>query len=233
MTNLYSIRSTPTPGEFTIMKFDRDYNVESVYALNAKSCTCPAGAKPSCRHRKLLPEFIQKGHVDSGWFLDWDTRLWRKPVGEAEAQAARSEATSSEQLKERSDSVTSNEPSTVVEAASEMLASPNKFNPFNQAPSTAQAEPGAFCVSGGHVLYQDGDADIPDQIKDRNGSVVLALCRICGKGEIELKQPCIVAAEQTRLHLSAEVTPALAVRPPEVAVAVSPSGGSFKRRRVA
>ena len=233
MTNLYSIRSTPTPGEFTIMKFDRDYNVESVYALNAKSCTCPAGAKPSCRHRKLLPEFIQKGHVDSGWFLDWDTRLWRKPVGEAEAQAARSEATSSEQLKERSDSVTSNSEITEVwidEAASVDQVFKQVYD--NAKPLDAQAS-GAFCVSGGHVLYQDGDADIPDQIKDRNGSVVLALCRICGKGEIELKQPCIVAAEQTRLHLSAEVTPALAVRPPEVAVAVSPSGGSFKRRRVA
>lgn len=41
-----------------------------------------------------------------------------------------------------------------------------------------------------HVLYKTGDMDAPDVIKDRNGEVVLDLCRVCNKGEIELSQPC-------------------------------------------
>lgn len=41
-----------------------------------------------------------------------------------------------------------------------------------------------------HDLYKTGDPDAPDVIKDRNGEVVLGLCRRCNKGEIELEQPC-------------------------------------------
>ncbi|HBW9904169.1 TPA: hypothetical protein MFX83_15325 [Klebsiella pneumoniae] len=38
----------------------------------------------------------------------------------------------------------------------------------------------------GHVLYETGDADAPDCIKDRNGEVVLSQCRLCGKGEVQI-----------------------------------------------
>lgn len=41
-----------------------------------------------------------------------------------------------------------------------------------------------------HVLYETGDADAPNAIKDRNGDVVLALCRNCDKSEIDLHGPC-------------------------------------------
>ena len=82
MTSLYSLRSGEKPGDYTIMKFDPDYEVESVYALSAGECMCPAGHKPKCRHRTMLPLFLAHHHVDDGWFLDWDTRLWRHPVGE-------------------------------------------------------------------------------------------------------------------------------------------------------
>lgn len=45
-----------------------------------------------------------------------------------------------------------------------------------------------------HVLYKTSDFDekfrinpeYTDPILDRNGEVVLALCKICGRGEIEL-----------------------------------------------
>lgn len=37
-----------------------------------------------------------------------------------------------------------------------------------------------------HILYKTGDADKPREICDRNGEVVLAMCRICGKAEAEL-----------------------------------------------
>lgn len=39
-----------------------------------------------------------------------------------------------------------------------------------------------------HELYKTGDADAPDAIKDRNGEVVLAQCRKCGKAEIQLDE---------------------------------------------
>ena len=42
-----------------------------------------------------------------------------------------------------------------------------------------------------HELYKTGDADAPSQLLDRNGEVVLAQCRRCGCGEIELSQPCL------------------------------------------
>jgi len=41
-----------------------------------------------------------------------------------------------------------------------------------------------------HVLFKTGDKGVPDAIMDRNGEVVLGLCRICGLAEIELSQPC-------------------------------------------
>lgn len=43
----------------------------------------------------------------------------------------------------------------------------------------------------GHDLYKTGDADAPDAIKDRNGDIVLAACRKCGRGEAQLEEPCI------------------------------------------
>lgn len=42
-----------------------------------------------------------------------------------------------------------------------------------------------------HVLYKNKDRDAPEQIKDRNGEVVLACCRLCGKAETELSGPCL------------------------------------------
>lgn len=41
-----------------------------------------------------------------------------------------------------------------------------------------------------HNLYKTSDADAPDMIRDRNGSVVLDLCRDCGRGEAELSKNC-------------------------------------------
>lgn len=46
-----------------------------------------------------------------------------------------------------------------------------------------------------HELYKTGDADAPEQIKDRNGEVVLDQCRNCGRAESELLdgEPCMNA----------------------------------------
>jgi hypothetical protein len=42
-----------------------------------------------------------------------------------------------------------------------------------------------------HVLYETGDADAPNSIKDGGGDVTLGLCRVCGGGECELSTNCI------------------------------------------
>lgn len=41
-----------------------------------------------------------------------------------------------------------------------------------------------------HVLYETSDEDAPESIKDRNGEVVLDMCRVCGKAEAELNRAC-------------------------------------------
>lgn len=44
---------------------------------------------------------------------------------------------------------------------------------------------------GAHDCYTDADADRPDSVCDSNGQVVLYLCKICGRAEAELEEPCI------------------------------------------
>ncbi len=41
-----------------------------------------------------------------------------------------------------------------------------------------------------HTLYTDRDTDRPGVICDRNGQVVLGLCKACGRGESQLDNPC-------------------------------------------
>ena len=45
-------------------------------------------------------------------------------------------------------------------------------------------------VPEGHELYETGDEDAPDSIKDRNGDVALEMCKRCGRAESELSEPC-------------------------------------------
>ena len=50
-----------------------------------------------------------------------------------------------------------------------------------------------------HDLYTTGDENAPDSIKDRNGEVVLGLCKVCGKAESELSEPCSRAEQSPRV----------------------------------
>ncbi len=45
-----------------------------------------------------------------------------------------------------------------------------------------------------HDLYKTGDVDLPPQILDRNGEVVLGLCKRCGRAEVELDESCVPRA---------------------------------------
>lgn len=69
---LYSLRHS-SDNNFTITKFV-DGEVESSYELaaNLRECACPAGARPSCRHRQMAPMMLATGIIDSHWFWDFD-----------------------------------------------------------------------------------------------------------------------------------------------------------------
>jgi hypothetical protein len=49
-----------------------------------------------------------------------------------------------------------------------------------------------------HALYTNADMDKPRAILDRNGEVVLGLCKRCGKAEVELSEPCVQQAEPVK-----------------------------------
>jgi hypothetical protein len=46
-----------------------------------------------------------------------------------------------------------------------------------------------------HNIYETGDHDAPEAIKDRNGEVVLGLCRRCGRGEADLVTSCATKSQ--------------------------------------
>ncbi len=82
MSGLYNLRTTDKGWQVT--KFDEDFNVESSYEMTQDDelrCGCPAGARPSCRHREMFAFLIPR--VDSAWFLNHDTFGWVDPTGEA------------------------------------------------------------------------------------------------------------------------------------------------------
>jgi hypothetical protein len=67
---------------YRITKFDDDMNVQASYTCSENVCDCPAGVRPMCRHREMLPAFIGRGAVGNGWFLDYDQGGWYEFEGE-------------------------------------------------------------------------------------------------------------------------------------------------------
>lgn len=53
-----------------------------------------------------------------------------------------------------------------------------------------------------HVLYTSQDTDAPDCIKDNNGDVVLALCKVCNKREIQLNAPCTPLNQMKKFNIN-------------------------------
>jgi hypothetical protein len=77
---LYNLRTALD--DFRITKFDADLNVESSYLLSNTFdqagrpelvCECPAGVRPSCRHRQMLPDLLPL--VDTEYFWDFERHL--------------------------------------------------------------------------------------------------------------------------------------------------------------
>jgi hypothetical protein len=62
--------------QYRITKFDEDFNIESTYLCTVADCECPAGVRPMCRHREMLPKFLSREAVGTGWMYDYDRGGW-------------------------------------------------------------------------------------------------------------------------------------------------------------
>lgn len=67
---LYSLRHDGD--QYRITKF-LDGEVESSYLCTTHECTCPAGHRPTCRHRQMLPQMLAHGIANTHWFFNFDT----------------------------------------------------------------------------------------------------------------------------------------------------------------
>lgn len=68
----HTIYNLHTDGDhWRITKFV-DGNPESSYLTSHAECQCPAGNRPTCRHRQMLPVMLSAGLANQPWFLDWD-----------------------------------------------------------------------------------------------------------------------------------------------------------------
>lgn len=74
MTHLYNCRHSGD--QFRISKFDHHFDLISSYLCTEQECDCPAGHRPQCRHRQMVPKFIARGAVNTEWFFDYDRGGW-------------------------------------------------------------------------------------------------------------------------------------------------------------
>ena len=117
---LYSIRRGPHG--YQLGKFDDDFNVAAIYDVDLKHCTCPAGPRPSCKHRKMLPRML--GKVDTEEFYCYETQTWHQPLarealGSPKAEPTPIEATGRQPVGEGKDEPTHvvNEPEIILPPA--------------------------------------------------------------------------------------------------------------------
>jgi hypothetical protein len=73
------IYNCKTDGDhYRITKFNEYMDVESSYLCTEEECECPAGDRPSCRHRQMLPKFQARKATKGQWFFDYDREGWIK-----------------------------------------------------------------------------------------------------------------------------------------------------------
>jgi hypothetical protein len=80
--SLYNLKSAD--GQWRITKFTNDLEVESSYLTSVTECECPAGTRPSCRHRTMLPRMLNVGAEDSEMFYDFDHDQFLEPLNDSE-----------------------------------------------------------------------------------------------------------------------------------------------------
>ena len=75
---LYNLKSSD--GQWRITKFTNDLDVESSYITSLQECECPAGSRPTCRHRQMLPKMLNVGAEDSAMFYDFEHDQFLEPI---------------------------------------------------------------------------------------------------------------------------------------------------------
>lgn len=85
MPSLYNCKHSGD--QYKITKFDSDFNVEASYLCTLDACECPAGHRPTCRHRQMLPKFINRNYVGTEYFFDFDRGGWVQGWKEEPAEA--------------------------------------------------------------------------------------------------------------------------------------------------
>lgn len=151
--DLYSLHATPEAGEYIIQKFDTDYHCESVYALSETTCMCPQGHKPTCRHRTMLAMFLKHGHIGDGWFLEWNTRLWRKPVNDLEPSKSMTQSLADDRVMGTSDSAGEPTPPQALKVAENPSSLPPPTPPEgSQPPQAAVAAPASPVEAGAPIV---------------------------------------------------------------------------------
>ena len=50
----YNAKTTDSDATLQITKFNSDFGVINSYHTSKSECTCPAGHRPSCRHRDMF-----------------------------------------------------------------------------------------------------------------------------------------------------------------------------------
>ena len=83
---IYNIYHEPS-GLTTICKWDDDLNVLETYDVSHQGCSCPAGSRPTCRHRQMLQLFQDMKRVDTNWFYNFDYKAWIRPMADEELDA--------------------------------------------------------------------------------------------------------------------------------------------------
>lgn len=120
---LYNLKSAD--GDWRITKFTNELDPEGSYLVSSDACTCPAGVRPTCRHRQMLPKFLAAEAEDSGMFFHFETEQFLAPdLGESNSSSDLQETDdpSADSEVEFADNVTAElqgeirEPSAVVNA---------------------------------------------------------------------------------------------------------------------
>lgn len=96
MTTLYNCK---TDGDnWRITKFDTDLNPISSYLCTERECECPAGHRPTCRHRTMLPRFLAKSATRGNWFHNFEQNEWVRASSEDEDAAEECEVEQSQAI---------------------------------------------------------------------------------------------------------------------------------------
>lgn len=80
--SLYNCKSDGD--QYRISKFSNDLDVEASYLTSNDGCDCPAGHRPVCRHRIMLPRFIAKNATAGQWFHNYEHNQWIRALSDDE-----------------------------------------------------------------------------------------------------------------------------------------------------